>query len=308
MILYSKIIYFRFDLLGQYEINLTVADEVGNLASDTVIISVMDRLPPVANAGENITIIQGGTATFNGTGSFDNAGIINYTWRFFYNNSDQILFGCNPVFTFLHRGNYTVNLEVQDDAGFSDRDFVRVFVLVKGKTPDEEVPEADAGNNRTVYRNFTFQFDGKNSRDNVGIVNYTWKFLYNGSLIVLYGQDPTFSFDVPGNYTVTLRVRDAEGNINDDTIIITVEPKEVDIPDDDTSPTDDDIDPTEGAEDKESGSGIPLWILILIVIFTLAIIIFLVFFSWNRKENEREKSSVDDLGRVEKSEGSEIEV
>lgn len=39
-----------------------------------------DTTPPVANAGPNQTVPQGTLVTFNGSGSTDNVGVVNYTW------------------------------------------------------------------------------------------------------------------------------------------------------------------------------------------------------------------------------------
>ena len=62
-----------------------------------------------------------------------------------------------------------------------------------------------------------YQFDGSASRDNVGIVNYTWFFGYR----YLYGIAPSFTFDIPGKFHITLRVVDANGNFGEDKLLLT---------------------------------------------------------------------------------------
>ncbi|MEW5937603.1 MAG: NosD domain-containing protein [Candidatus Thermoplasmatota archaeon] len=87
---------------------------------------------------------------------------------------------------------------------------------------DNDDPVADAGPDQTVNEDAVVTFDGSGSTDNIGITNYTWNFTFNGSEVMLYGVVPDFNFTVPGNYTVTLTVRDAAGNSDTVTMTVTV--------------------------------------------------------------------------------------
>jgi hypothetical protein len=78
------------------------------------------------------------------------------------------------------------------------------LTLDRGPQP----PIADAGFNQVVYVGDLVTFDGSSSQGDEQIVNYTWEFLYNGSLRQLYGVSPTFEFWTEGLYNVTLTVRD----------------------------------------------------------------------------------------------------
>lgn len=92
---------------------------------------------------------------------------------------------------------------------------------------DSEDPVAYAGSNKEIERGKNARFDGTTSLDNRGIVNYTWSFVYNGSNQVLYGPDPRFRFQVNGVYTVTMKVEDAGGNTDMDTLTVKVtDPKD----------------------------------------------------------------------------------
>ena len=64
---------------------------------------------------------QGATVTFNGSGSTDNVGIVNYTWMF-TDVTLQTLYGISPTYTFDTSGNYPVTLNVTDLAGNWDID------------------------------------------------------------------------------------------------------------------------------------------------------------------------------------------
>ena len=157
----------------------------------------------------------------------------------------------------------------------------------------------EGGNDLTVNIDTFVRFNGSNSWDDTRIVNYTWQFIYNDSLITLFGPDPTFKFDIPGNYTVTLRVLDAGGNFNDDTIIITVKEKEGDVPDDDFPP--------ENVQENEKGAGISLWIWLILLVCIFTIIIVLIYFMWNRTEDKVEQSLEDEFERVKESDESDSE-
>ena len=70
-------------------------------------------------------------------------------------------------------------------------------------------------------------FNGSNSTDNVGIVNWTWLFFYDERDYTLYGERASFEFDESGYYSVQLTVRDAAGNQNSTVFILTVFGEEV---------------------------------------------------------------------------------
>ena len=77
---------------------------------------------------------------------------------------------------------------------------------------DDELPIALAGPDQIVDVGSTVMFNGSKSSDNIGIVNYTWEFGYNGTSVNLYGVITNFTFDIVGNYNILLIVRDEAGN------------------------------------------------------------------------------------------------
>lgn len=86
---------------------------------------------------------------------------------------------------------------------------------------DTVQPTANAGANQTVNENTLVTFDGSASQDENGIASYTWTFT-NITIQTLSGKNPTYTFDTPGAYTITLNVTDAAGNWATDTVVITV--------------------------------------------------------------------------------------
>jgi PKD repeat protein len=197
---------FHFTLAGMYEVTLTVTDIEGNQGMDIVVITVRDVTAPIAYAGDNIAIDQHEMVTFDGSASEDNVEITNFTWKFAYMGEPIELYGSITSFPFDEAGMYEVTMTVRDAEGNTASDNLNVAVV------DITSPKPDAGADRTVNQYVSMQFDGSGSTDNVGIETWTWAFNYAGDLIILTEPSPSFTFDLPGVYDVTLEVMDAAKN------------------------------------------------------------------------------------------------
>jgi hypothetical protein len=174
--------------------------------SDVMSKDVVDGQDPVAVCPANVFLNMGDEYSFNGSASTDNAGIENFTWSFSYNARTILLFGPSPKFRFQLPGQYSATLTVKDPWGNSNALAFHVHVN------DTESPAAEAGIPLFVIAgNLTF-LDGSASTDNVGIVNYSWTFMHNGTAVRLYGDSPNYIFWTAGLYNVTLTVTDAAGN------------------------------------------------------------------------------------------------
>jgi PKD repeat protein len=199
---------------GIYHVRLVVTDTADQTSTyDEVVITVVDVTPPVANAGPDQTVNVAAVATFDGTGSTDNAAITQYTWTF----TDGILrtlTGVQPTYTFMTNGDYTVTLTVRDAEGYQDTDTMVVHV--------NDAPDANAGADQEVASGAEVTFDGSASTDDIEIENYTWSFTYDGTVHKMYGAAPKFTFDEPGTYEVQLTVTDVGGLTSTDSITVTV--------------------------------------------------------------------------------------
>jgi PKD repeat protein len=214
--LYDTVPSFVFHTVGWYVVTLTVEDVSGHKGKDDLNVTVRDITPPLADAGINRVIRQYETVTFDGSASSDNVAVVNWTWNFTYRGGMVHLFGPNPTFTFDQAGEFVVNLTVRDSVGLNATDVLRVRVH------DITPPEAVAGEDMVVDQHVTVQFDGALSSDNTGITNWTWSFVHGGVPVSLYGPSPTFLFEYAGIYTVVLRVKDAEGNLDIDDLKVEV--------------------------------------------------------------------------------------
>lgn len=88
-------------------------------------------------------------------------------------------------------------------------------------TTDTTKPIANAGSDISINQSNPVKFSGNGSTDNIGITSYTWTFV-DATSKTLTGISPTYTFNIPGEYTVTLTVKDAKGNSGSDTLTVTV--------------------------------------------------------------------------------------
>lgn len=127
--------------------NFTSTEKVSPILYYWAVRVAGDSTPPIAFAGEDISIEQYETAYFNAEESVDNIGIVNYTWSFLYNGSEIVLYGLKPNFIFNIADTYTVTLTVMDLKGNSDTDVLTVNVREDGDEPptppSDEVEEED---------------------------------------------------------------------------------------------------------------------------------------------------------------------
>ncbi|MBE0518403.1 MAG: PKD domain-containing protein [Thermoplasmata archaeon] len=104
-----------------------VDDGEFNESADAVI-TVSASEPPVANAGDDQTVDVGVEVAFDGSGSTDDVGIVNYTWTLEYDGGTITLYGVAPAHMFEVAGEYNVTLTVNDFEGQTDADYVTITV------------------------------------------------------------------------------------------------------------------------------------------------------------------------------------
>ena len=176
-----------------------------------------DTEPPVADAGEDRTVEAGGSVTLDGTGSTDDHVILNYTWYVEgHGGSPEVLHGPMADLAFVFIGRYEVQLTVRDAWGNIGTDTLVIQV------EDHEAPAADAGNDIEVGMGEELVLDGTASSDNGVIVAYKWTVSMDGFERVVEGAIVTLNIERPGDYTMTLSVRDEANNTGSDTLTVRV--------------------------------------------------------------------------------------
>lgn len=126
---------FIADELGSYTIELTVDDQQGSIATDTVSVeAVAVNIAPIANAGSDQYATLGGTVTLDGSQSSDaNLDDLTYQWAFTSKpgGSASALssdISATPQFTPDLSGEYILSLTVNDGALSSTSNTVVVMV------------------------------------------------------------------------------------------------------------------------------------------------------------------------------------
>jgi hypothetical protein len=132
---------FVADAAGSYVVQLIVNDGTVNSAADSATISTSNT-QPVANAGPDQSIIDGGLITLDGSGSFDADGDpLTYNWAFtsLPAGSTAALSSStvvNPTFTADVPGTFTVRLIVHDGTVNSIQDTVNITNTSSASSPE----------------------------------------------------------------------------------------------------------------------------------------------------------------------------
>ena len=108
-----------------------------------------------------------------------------------------------------------VYVQFKDNAGLISQYYSDIIIL------DTTKPVADASVNQTVAEDIEVTFNGSASWDENGIASYTWTFI-DITTKTLTGEKPTYTFNTPGVYTITLNVTDAAGNWATDVVLVTL--------------------------------------------------------------------------------------
>jgi len=194
---------------GQYGALLELYDSAGHYTSAaTLMQTIPDSVPPVANAGPDVVGNEDTTMSFDGSRSTDNVGIASYTWTFM-DGSMQSLSGMTASYVFATPGTYVVTLTVRDADGNVGTDSLTVTVrdvtapAITVSSPSEG---ASVPGSVVIVASAT---------DNTAVVRV--EFFVDG---VSVGNDTTAPFQWPlvagslkdGNHTLMAVAYDAAGN------------------------------------------------------------------------------------------------
>ena len=205
----------RYSTTGVKTVKLTVTSG-GVSRSDTVAITVTSPpVQPVAEAGDNQTVLVNETVTFNGSGSTGNN--LSYSWAFGADATPTTGSGDMPSCRYSTIGAKTVTLTVTDTVTkLKASDTVTITV--------HNAPIAEAGDNQDVSVGATVNFDGSDSTDpDGGELTYSWNLGTDAtSAAGVTGATPSCIYNTTGAKTVTLTVTDDERVSRSDTVTITV--------------------------------------------------------------------------------------
>lgn len=209
---------FMPNQIGDYVLELWVTDIYGLVsASDTVSITIFNS-SPVAEAGQDRTVLLGSEVTLDGSGSSDPEGNpLTYSWSIVDQPCESLATltnatSFNPSFVPDYPGSYVIELFVRDSFGLES-----LPDMVTITASNNSQPVAKAGPDQTVHPGRTAVLDGSASSDPDGdSLSYSWVLLTapSGSSATISDTlvcNPTFRPDLPGSYVIQLAVTDSFG-------------------------------------------------------------------------------------------------
>lgn len=218
---------------GEYDFLLEVTDDRGAKSSSTVKVTVYPEPNkiPVAHAGNDITItLPLNSAVLDGTASYDSDGnITGYNWKRISGPGSYSISSAgaiSPQVSNLLEGVSYFQLEVTDNGGAKDTDTIKITVLA---VPNKK-PLANAGTNISItlpVNSVTLNGTGSSDADGQ-IVSYSWlKISGPSSFNITNGNTAlaTASGLVQGQYHFELTVKDDDGAISRDTVLVSVAEK-----------------------------------------------------------------------------------
>jgi hypothetical protein len=208
----SPTVHFIADRAGTYVVELVVASSLGtSLPSTSVIVAHVDDTAPIAEAGSDLIVPPGETATFDGDGSSDPLGEpLLFAWTVVERPPLSIATlvsadSASPTFVPDVAGAYRLELVVQAGARQSAPDTVTLLA--------DHPPVADAGPDLAVGLVHDVLLDASTSYDLDGDpLTYNWSMRSRPatSTASLWSTawQATFTTDVEGLYEIDLEVGD----------------------------------------------------------------------------------------------------
>ena len=218
----KKIIFLQFLFFTGLLLFISCKKEASQQGTD------VNNKPPVANAGADQAISTDSTL-LDGSASYDPDGtIISFEWskisgpQSFFINSTVM---ARTVVKNLVSGTYQLELKVTDNSGLTAKDTVQIAVNNSGQSNRPPVANAGADQTITLPTN-TVSLNGSGSFDPDNNINsYSWtKISGPASFTITNGngvQTQVINL-TEGIYQFELKVTDAGGLIDKDTIMVTV--------------------------------------------------------------------------------------
>ena len=216
---------FTADASGTYVASLVVND--GKIDSEVVATTINvsgANVAPVANAGDNQSVVTGSLVSLSGTASTDaNGDTLTYKWVLSVPTGSSAVLSSDtdaqPAFIADISGTYVAGLTVNDGKVNGTVASSRIVAA-----PLNTLPVANAGSAQTVSAATLVTLDGSASTDaNGDTLTYKWVLTTkptgsSATLSSATAAKPTFTADTIGVYVASLVVNDSKA----DSVLVTV--------------------------------------------------------------------------------------
>ena len=197
---------------GEYETTVTVVDTAGqtDTAKRTVTVEEDDDdgddAPPTAAVTAPETVVVNDTFEIDASASTDDDGIVEYRWDFNDDGKvDRTTTEATTIKVYDRPKTFTTEVTVVDASEQTDS----ASVTIEATEPDDDAPSADLHAPEKVHVGDEFDVNVTNVHDESGVAHVHWYFDGEKGPD---GHRATVSFDESGTHTVTVLLRDEEGN------------------------------------------------------------------------------------------------
>lgn len=197
------------DQEGTYVLQLTVTDDQGETATDTMEIEATLPAGPVADAGSDQAVQTGATVQLAGTAT--NAQGASFAWTILSGPNSPVIQNANSQnasFVASAAGTYVVQLTVTDAFGQSDTDTMNVVVTTPNRAPSGSVNAPSA-----VFAGTEVRAEVSASDPDGDPLTYSWTVLSPSGAAIISGEtgtSVTYTASEFGTYQATVDISDGQ--------------------------------------------------------------------------------------------------
>jgi len=199
---------------GNFTVRLSVKDDEGAVASDSITVTVAD-VTPTAQAPSNLTADKDQELSFIGSGTDTASDRDKLQFRWTFGDGTQRDWSSDPtaVHTYTSSGNFTAVFEARDDEGALAQREVAVQVIDRPPIPKITAPRAGAG----LHKDEETDFGGTatDSPTDQPFLQFCWDFGDGNVTDWANRAAATHAYTRGGKYTVVFRSRDPDGAVGE---------------------------------------------------------------------------------------------